>query len=1014
MSQTGKSQVRINPFRCVFLCVLLFSFTPAVSAAVDLRADFISPPDSARPGVYWYFMDGNMSREGMTADLESMKDAGIGNILFLEVNIGVPRGPVDFMSDAWQDNFVHLVRQAERLGIDVTVGTGPGWTGAGGPWVKPEDSMQHLCARSVQVRGPKPFTDTLPVPDPWAPSPWSGLSGSLADIRNAWYKDVAVLAFPTPDGNRRIDDLQGKAFYLRGPYSSDPGVKLFFPMPAEYPATAAHEAIDPAAVIDLTDRMRPDGSVDWTVPEGEWTVVRFAARSTGQTTRPAPTPGYGFETDKFTKEAVKRHFDAFTGKLLDKLGPRKEGVGWTRLHLDSWEVGAQNWTTGFRAEFQRRRGYDPLPFFPAYQGMLVGSLEKTERFLWDIRKTCQELTLENHAEYYKALSRQVGMEFSIEPYDMNYAGDLDLGAVADVPHCEFWAAGEGFDTVYSCIEAVSAAHVMGRPHVAAEAFTSNPGAGFKLYPGAMKNQTDWAFAMGINGIVFHTFQHQPLGPEHRPGMAMGPYGVHWHRNQTFWPMVSEYHRYISRSSHLLRQGTAVADILYLAPEGAPHIFLPPASAIEGSGPLRDKKGYRFDGVAPTVFVRHAEVAEGRITFAGGTSYRLLVLPNTETMTPQLLAKIKDLVNAGAVVLGSPPKKSPSLSDYPNGDRQVQALAQELWGGLKAPAAVTERAYGKGRLFWGGELSAAADTYPSYEAAAALLRQRGTPEDFTADGPVRFTHRRTEEQDIYFVSNRSDRKLDVEGRFRIEGGTPELWHPVTGEQRRLPDFTVRENTISVPLRFDAFESYFVVFTRNKNAERDRASEKTNFPSPHIAATLDGAWEVSFDPAWGGPEQIAFETLQDWTLHPDDGIKYYSGIATYRKTVDLPAGFRQNDRLTLDLGVVHHMAQVRLNGKDLGVVWTAPWQVALPDGLKPTENVLEIDVANTWVNRLIGDEQPGNKDIRRVQWDNGLLEGRAYPTGRYTFTTDRFYKAAMPLMPSGLLGPVTLQCVETSQH
>lgn len=710
MGQTGKSQAGINPLRGVFfLGALLFSFPPAVSAAADLRADFIRPPDSARPGVYWYFMDGNMTPEGMTADLESMKAAGIGNVLFLEVNIGVPRGPVDFMSDAWQTHFVQMARQAERLGIEITVGSGPGWTGTGGPWVKPEDSMQHLCASRVQVRGPKPFTDTLPVPDPWAPSPWSGLSGSLAELRNAWYEDVAVLAFPTPAAADRIDDLEGKAFYLRGPYSSQQGVKPFFSASADYPAFPENGAIDPDTIIDLTDRMRPDGSVAWTVPEGEWTLLRFAARSTGQTTRPAPMPGYGFETDKFSKAALKKHFDAFTGKLLEKGAARNNPAGWTRVHFDSWEVGSQNWTRGFREAFELRRGYDPQPYFPAYQGMIVGSPETTERFLWDLRKTCQELVLENHAEYYKALAHDRGFQLSIQPYDMNFAGDLDLGSVADIPSCEFWAAGNGFDTVFSCIEAVSAAHTMGRPLVGAEAFTSNPGGGFKLYPGAMKNQTDWAFAMGINGIVFHTFQHQPLGPEHRPGMAMGPYGVHWHRNQTFWPMVSDYHRYISRCSHLLRQGAAAADILYLAPEGAPHVFLPPASAIEGTGPLRDKKGYRFDGVAPTVFLRHAEVVEGRIVFAGGTSYRLLVLPNVQTMTPQLLAKIKELVSAGAVVIGSPPIKSLGLSNYPYCDRQVQALSQELWGGLKPPAAVTERAYGKGRLFWGGELSDTQDT-----------------------------------------------------------------------------------------------------------------------------------------------------------------------------------------------------------------------------------------------------------------------------------------------------------------
>jgi hypothetical protein len=765
-------------------------------------------------------------------------------------------------------------------------------------------------------------------------------------------------------------------------------------------------------VADLTQNLDSDGRLRWDVPPGEWTIVRMGRRSTGASSRPAPAPGVGLECDKFDAAAFDEHFKNFVGRLLKKVGPRRKDHGLTKLHMDSWEMGAQNWTRNFREEFKKRRGYDARPYLPAYTGRIVESLEITERFLWDIRVTCQELVLENYAGRLKELAHGHDFELSIEPYDMNPTADLDLGAVADVPMAEFWS--NTYDSSFSCIEATSIAHTMGRPIVSAESFTDyRPG--WTQYPGSLKNQGDWAFCMGINGFVYHTFAHQPLGDEHRPGMTMGPYGVHWDRGRVWWPLAKHYHRYVTRCSHLLRQGVTVSDILYLTPEGAPHVFRPPTSALEVRGQFADKKGYGFDGCSPNILMKRAEVRDGRIVFPGGTSYRLMVLSYFETMTPELLAEINDMVKAGATIVGSPPAKSPSLADYPECDAEVRSLAKELWGGFDVPTTITKRVYGKGRIFWGGDISNSslngteipADLYPSYDIAAALLRREGVPEDFTTEGPARFTHRRTEEMDIYFVSNSSDQRINAVGTFRVQGGQPELWHPVNGKQRVLPDFTVQSASVSIPLRFEPYESYFVVFPDKGKSGTVPARTKENFPSRTLIATIEGPWKVSFDPAWGGPETITFDTLLEWTKHDNEGIKYYSGIATYRKIVDLPVDLSQNDVLYLDLGVVHNMAHVWLNGKDLGVVWTAPWEVKLGDELKPKGNVLEIEVANTWVNRLIGDEQAANKNVRQVDWDSGLLGGKSYPTGRYTFTTNRCYKADSPLMPSGLLGPVTLQ-------
>ncbi len=1015
----------MKPLTIAFALVLGLSFT--VAHAASLEQQFRSPPDSARPGVYWYFMDGNLDRESMTADLESMREAGIGNLIFLEVNVGVPRGPVDFMSERWKQLFVHAETEARRLGIEITLGSGPGWAGSGGPWVKPRQSMQHLVASSVEVRGPVKFHEVLPIPLPRKPTRYSQLTPKLVQSRAAFYREVAVLAFPTPVGEERVRDIDEKALYDRLPFSSAEGVKPYLPAPAKYPALPAEEVIDQKKVLDLTGRMHSDGFLDWDVPAGSWTILRFCSRNNGSNTRPAPLPGYGFECDKFDSAALDSHFENYIGKLIRKVGPRAEHAGWTMLHIDSWEMGAQNWTSSFRAQFQQRRGYDPQPFYPAYTGRIVGSLELTERFLWDLRRTGQELVLENHAGRLKELGRQHGFGLSIEPYDMNPTADLDLGAIADVPMCEFWSDGYGFDSSYSCIEATSIAHTMGRPIVAAEAFTAGFDEKWKQYPGSMNNQGDWAFCMGINRFVYHTFAHKPLGDAYRPGMSMGPYGVHWDRGQTWWPMVADYHRYISRCSHLLRQGTTISDILYLTPEGAPCVFRPPPSSLEGSGMLADKKGHGFDGCSPPMLMEKAQVRNGQIVFPGGTTYRLLVLPLVKTMTPELLATLETLVQQGATLIGSPPRKSPSLVNYPACDTAVRDLARKLWKGLETPANVTRRGYGKGQIYWGGECTVpsgekGSSLYPSYDSTVAILREREVPNDFAATGPVRYTHRRTPKHDIYFTANKTDQPIQADCTFRVANGRPELWDPVHGETGRLLQTRCTESLTTVPMQFAAYQSFFVVFPREASSLPDKShgekamgaamsvesaeGRQANFPKLKPLVTLTGPWEVSFDPQRGGPEKASFASLKDWTQREESGIRYYSGIATYHKTFDLPTLEDVDSAVILDLGTVCDLARVRVNGQQLPVVWTAPWQVNIAHYVRARGNRLEIEVANRWPNRLIGDQYPADVGVRTVGWPSGLLADKEYKTGRYTFTVLPTYDKQSPLLPSGLLGPVRI--------
>ncbi len=705
----------------------------ANATAASLEREFANPPAAARPWVYWMWMDGNLSREGMTADLEAMQRAGIGGVMIMEVDVGIPRGPVKFMSPEWRQLFKHAVKEAERLGLQITLNAGPGWTGSGGPWVRPEQSMQHIVASAVEVSGPTNFSAELPRPQPRKPYfGTGGLPEELLKAQNEFYRDVAVLAFPTPSGIERIDDIEHKALYIRDPFSSMPGVKPFIPTAAIFPATPDGAALATDRILDLSDRLSADGKITWQAPPGNWTILRFGRTSTGANTRPAPAPGLGLECDKFDKAALDAHFEQFADTLLREIGPgKRRDVGWTSLHIDSWEMGAQNWTAAFRDEFRRRRGYDLLRYLPAVTGRIVDSREVTERFLWDLRQTAQELVLQNHAQHLKALAHARGLGLSIEPYDMNPTADLNLGAVADVPMCEFWA--NCFESWYSCFEAASIAHTGGKRIVAAESFTSDDKERWLMHPGNLKALGDWAFCAGVNRIVFHRYAHQPW-LDRAPGMTMGIYGVHWERTQTWWDMADAFHRYLARCQVMLRQGEAVADILYLTPEGAPHAFRPPASAVSGNPP--DHREYDFDACSPETLLDRAAVKRGQIAFPGGTSYRLLALPNVDTMTPKLLRKVKELAMAGATIVGAPPRKSPSLANYPQCDAELQYLAREIWGESAPPAKVTQRRMGKGRLVWGGELtkhaSDAAITKPGLEGANWIWFGEGNP---AASAPV---------------------------------------------------------------------------------------------------------------------------------------------------------------------------------------------------------------------------------------------------------------------------------------
>lgn len=1092
--------------------------------AGDLARDFESPPPESRPWVYWYFNDGHLSRDGMTADLEAMKAAGIGGGIFLEVNLGLPTGPVPYMSGPWQDLLKHAKSEAERLGLQLAFGAGPGWCGTGGPWVAPEHAMQHLVASETNVTGPAKFEAPLPRPQPR--KPFFGEGTLTPELREAWqsfYRDEAVIAFPTPAGGYRILEVDEKALFHRAPFSSAKNVKPF--LTPDTTVLPPGQAIPSDRVVELTAKLAPDGRLVWDVPAGNWTIVRLGRTLTGQTTRPAPKPGLGFESGKFERASLDAHFTNFFERLMQTAGPIKgDGTGLTTLHFDSWEMSSQNWSETFRAEFKRRRGYDPVRFAPAMFGRAVDSVEISERFLWDLRRTAQELVVANHLEYLRELGRRHGLLLSCEPYDMNPAGDLTLAACADVPMAEFWSKGYGFATEYSAVQAVSIAHTGGRNVIGAEAFTSHQDA-WRQHPGSMKDQGDWALCAGINRIVFHRFQHQPQ--EGRlPGMTFGPYGVHWDRTQTWWEFAPAYHTYLSRCQTMLRQGLPVADILYLDGEGAPRVFLAPPSALQDGFP--DRRGYNFDACAPDTLLARASVRDGRIVFPDGMSYRVLVLPRSETMSLPLLKKIGELARAGATIVGAPPKRTPGLERYPDCDLEIRKLAAGVWERVRLPRSAQSRTVadissaqwiwhregnpaasapvarrwftreivlpgpvaeaevaitadnsfdlsingtsvatgdnfhevvrrGCGALLkpgtnrvavlvdnggdtpnpagllaslailfvdgrttslvtdaqWTSGLAAdrvdapvqvlgswnmapwklvlskpAQGLYPPYDETAALLAGLNVPPDFESDADLRYTHRHDDEAEIYFVGNRTKTSVTASCTFRVTGLRPELWDPMTGTRRVLPEFREANGRTTVPLRFEPLQSWYIVFRKAGDGVTDPA--RRNFPDLKPVAEIPGPWQVDFFPMVGKSTSAVFQSLENWADRAEPDIKYCSGRATYRRSFDFagaPGVYR------LDLGTVHNFARVQLNGRDLGTLWCAPWQVEIPTNLlKTTGNELTVTVANLWPNRLIRDAGlPEAERLSRATWSP--------------------YKPGDPLLPSGLLGPVRILGVST---
>jgi hypothetical protein len=1114
----------INYTLFLILVIIVYSFkvplsrkTP-VSNHDTLVTAFLNPPGEAKPKVIWHWINGNISKEGITADLESMQRVGIGGVqLFSDVRVGtIVKGMVEFNTPEWWEMIRHTGAECERLGIELIVHNCAGWSQSGGPWITPEQSMQELTWSKTHVTGPVKFSGRLMQPS----------------TKENYYKDISVYAYPLPTDEDSNHDKSGNSLLKKAkitcsnqaadckllfddknstfanfneattehpqyiqvefekPYAfrnvslyikswkvpegflqvsddgkifrsikklqmdkhmvvgmSIPEVNARFyrflftgsnrPFEKVFSIAEIHLGIewrvdqwngkagfgspliretilgsipDEAGIkrnqcINLTQKMSENGSLEWEVPSGNWLILRVGHTSNGAKNGPATKNGVGLECDKMNPSAVSTHFNAHMGKMAKEMGG-KTGKTFKHIYFDSMEGHGANWTSDFIQEFIKRCGYDPSPCLPAITGQIVESEEFTNRFLWDFRRTIGDLIAENSYGTFKKLSNKLGLGVIAEapgpgintPYMVDA---FQVKGMVSFPQGEFLVNRHAKEWALDCKETSSSAHITGKKWAFAEAFTARgDDSKWMNDPYDLKAIGDLHFCSGINQFVLHQFAHEPR-KDKMPGMTLGPWGCQFNKNNTWWEQGAAWMKYLARCQYLLSQGISVGDIVYYVGEDVP------SSLLWREVPA----GYDYDGCGWDALSKMT-VKNGRIFLPSGVSYQLLQLSEHRLLTPKVVRKLKELVEAGAVIIGPKPLKSPSLQGYPACDAEVKKLADELWGESN-DSLITEHSFGKGKVYWGKTL-------------ATVLPEINLPPDFEfssslADAKLNYIHRRMDDTDIYFVSNQKDRAENVVCSFRIENKEPELWYPDNGKMVNSIIYNRKNNRTDIPLHLDPVGSVFVVFrhtgakdpvvsvypeatvssndkgnleivaSQQGNYQLKRASgaiQNVSVASLPETVTISGKWDLAFPLLNKKMINTSFDSLTSWTSNQDPEIKYFSGTATYSKEIDIPAEMIGEGKLLyLDLGKVKNLAQVEINGTDIGVLWKPPFLADLTGKAKAGKNSIKIKITNLWPNRLIGDEQlPENE--------------------RQTSTSYKHYFKDSPLLESGLIGPVQL--------
>ena len=1088
-----------------------YSEKDSQASLATLTEGWHNPPQAARTRVWWHWMNGNVTREGLQKDLEWMKRVGLGGVHQFDAAMNV--APVVeqrlvYLSEGWEDAFAHSVRVADSLGLEFTVASAPGWSSTGGPWVEPQDAMKRLVWRTVSVDGGGQVNVGFPAPFNHSGAFQNGAMAGRGSGRDVeWYEDISVIAVKQPEDRKSAAELGAVLTSSGGTFSIDQltdgdirngsllpaddkagfaWIQYAFPEPVTvrslamvglpgggfpgqgggasttslecsndgvnytkvcdlrggsmaqatlsvpettaryfrvrianprapqggmfgmgggmgmrpgrgpqaprgtsiaefelFPYTRVHRFEDkagfssagnltamptpasaevfpqPEDVVDVTEHFK-DGRLVWNAPAGHWRIYRFGYALTGKQNHPAPPEATGLEVDKLDPVAWTKYFRTFFDKYKKAAGGLMGEHGVQYVLTDSYEAENETWTPAMYEEFRNRRGYDLKSWMPVLAGEVIGSPEKSDAFLFDWRATLGDLISDNYTLLSEIARKEYGMLGRYtESHEAGraYVGDgMDLKATAEVPMGAMWTDASwlshtpdgGVDrSPYNADdkESASVAHIYGQNIAAAESFTAmgQGGQAYSFHPGNLKFLADIELSNGINRFVIHESAAQP-DDIHVPGMSLGGIGQWFNRHETWAEMASVWADYMARSCFMLQAGKNVADILWYYGEDSC------VTTEFGHKAVSVPAGYQWDYCSPNALIGQFGAVNGQLVSKSGVSYKVLYMDrNVDYMSLPVLRQIASLAKAGVWIGGAKPKHPASLADDPD---EFARLVDEVWGGR----------------------------YRNVVEASSLdevIEAAGLQPDAAISGQMRFLHRSLPSAEVYWVNKPSMEYENLSVSFRVSGLKPQVWHPDTGVIEEAA-YRIADGRTVVDLEMVPDDAVFVVF-----AGKASGAQVLPVKTEQTLLTVGGPWKVNFQERRGAPASATFDKLQSYTEFAEPGIKYFSGVATYENSFAAP---KVSGQVFLDLGNVQNLAEVYVNGEYCGTVWKEPYRADVSKALREGENRLEIRVANTWPNRLIGDQQPGMTPV--------------------TYTDSRPYRAGDPLRAGGLLGPVSL--------
>ncbi len=941
-----------------------------------IKEKFQNPPQESGVNSWWWWLNGNVNKAAITKDLEAMKSRNFQGAMVFDAgghnqrgNRNIPAGPL-FGSDEWNELFVFALDEAKRLGLEIGFNIQSGWN-LGGPRVTPEYTAKQITFSEVKISGSKNVSMKLKMPN----------------TRRDFYEDIAVLAFPIVEQQKTDEtitylDLKLGFHELGG---SAPDTRFLLTNTLRNNATMPDNSsyiVKKDDILNLTSEMDAEGNLNWQAPEGEWSILRLGYTCTDSHVSTSSGEWQGSVLDYMSTEAFDFYWNDVVEPIFKAAG---EHVGTTLKYMetDSWECGGMNWTDKFAEEFIQYRGYDVMNYLPIAAGYVVEDIETSNAFLADFRKTLGDLVAYNHYARFQEYAHKHNM--GIQPESAGpHAGPLDgikNYGFSDIVMSEFWSPSPHRpkpENRFYLKQASSAAHIYGKKIVGAESFTTiGPHWNDELWHD-QKSSFDHEICAGLNRMYFHTFTSSP--PE--MGLPGQEYfaGTHVNPQVTWWEQSEGFIDYMHRTQSVVQEGKFIADILYYYGDHVPNVF--PHKHADPAGAM---PGFDYDVTDETIFLQ-LKVEDGKIIVPGGIEYRVLVLPEHKVLSMAVLEKTEELLMQGATVIGYKPDKMASLVGGTAAQQKFHELTDKIWG--EQTSEKGEKEYGSGHVAWG-------------MTSREYLMTKDVPADFDIlenDSKTDFDyiHYTIGKSDVYFVSNQTTERQKINARFRVSGKQPELWDALSGEIREAKAFSQQNGSTTVPLTLEPYGAVMVVFN-NKISENKQGAANRNYPDFETLVEITGEWRVNFDPEWGGSGTVTFNELLDWTKHSDEGIKYYSGTAVYNKTFNIDFEPEKDKQYFLTLGSVKDVGitEVKMNGKDKGILWTSPFRVEISDELQKGENSLEIKVVNSWYNRVAGDQTHPDKK----QYTSTNIDLKHDYRGR---PIDE-----IPLEPSGLLGPVTIK-------